>query len=115
MRYQFIEKPVGKIFSRRDFLKVSGVLTSIIAISGYAITDIIKRRKSYIAMRQEGLYKDDKRCQDKKLTGSHQNPSCAQSYADLNTEPMGEVTEKLLHTNAYFDRKNLILKGASHA
>lgn len=115
MRYQYIEKPVGKIFSRRDFFKVGGILTAVVAMSGYAITDIIKKRKSYISMRQEGLYKDDKRCQELKLTGSHQNPSCAQVYADLKTEPMGEIAEKLLHTNAYFDRKNLILQGASHA
>lgn len=115
MKFQYIEKPVGKIFSRRDFLKVGGVMTAVVAMTGYAITDIIKRRKSYIAMRQEGLYKDDKRCQNLKLTSSHQNPSCAKSYEDLKTEPMGEIAEKLLHTNAYFDRKNLILKGANHA
>ncbi|AQW80828.1 [FeFe] hydrogenase, fused large and small subunits [Campylobacter pinnipediorum subsp. pinnipediorum] len=65
-----------------------------------------KKNKTYVTMRQEGLYKDDKLCQDKKIAGSHQNPSCAKSYADLNTEPMGEVAEKLLHTNAYFNRKN---------
>ncbi|AQW82452.1 iron hydrogenase small subunit [Campylobacter pinnipediorum] len=115
MRYQYIEKPVGKIFSRRDFLKVGGVCTAVVAMSGYAITDIIKKRKSYIAMRQNGLYRDDKRCQQMNITSSHQNPSCAKSYADLKTEPMGEIAEKLLHTNAYFDRKNLLLKGASHA
>lgn len=115
MKYKYIEKPVGKIFSRRDFLKVGGVMTAVVAISGYAITDIIKRRKSYIAQRQEGLYKDDKRCQEMKLTGSHQNPSCMKAYDDLNTKPMGEVAEKLLHTKDYFDRKNLILQGAKHA
>lgn len=115
MRYQYVEKPVGKIFSRRDFLKVGGVVTAAIAISGYAITDIIKKRKSYIAKRQEGLYKDDKRCQSINLTSSHENPSCMQVYADLKTEPMGEIAEELLHTHAYFDRKNLILQGVSHA
>lgn len=114
MKYQYVEKPVNSLFSRRDFLKVGGVLTSVIAISGYAITDIIKRRKSYIALRQEGLYKDDKRCQSKKLTCSHQNASCLKVYSDLKTEPMGEVAEELLHTKAYFDRKNLILQGGAH-
>ena len=112
---KFIEKSNKKLFSRRDFFKVSGVLTATLAISGYAITDIIKRRKSYIAMRQEGLYKDDKRCQSNKLTSSHQNPSCMRVYSDLKTKPMGEIAEELLHTDAYFDRTNLILLGEKNA
>lgn len=49
------------MLSRRDFLKVAGVGISSVAITGYALTDIIEKRKSYIAMRQEGLYKDEKK------------------------------------------------------
>ncbi|MGB2553910.1 twin-arginine translocation signal domain-containing protein, partial [Campylobacter sp. MOP51] len=36
MKFQYIEKPVGKIFSRRDFLKVGGVMTAVVAMTGYA-------------------------------------------------------------------------------
>lgn len=111
---EYFEKKVSSIFSRRDFLKVAGVGVSVIAISGYVLTDIIKKRKSYIAMRQAGLYKDDKRLQSSNLSASHQNPSALQVYKDLQTEPMGEVAEELLHTNAYFDRTNLKL-GAKNA
>lgn len=63
------------------------------AITGYALTDIIEKRKSYIAMRQEGLYKDEKRLQKQNLTASNQNSSCMKVYT------MGEVIEELLHTN----------------
>lgn len=59
----YIEKSIKKMLSRRDFLKVAGVGISSVAITGYALTDIIEKRKSYIAMRQEGLYKDEKRLQ----------------------------------------------------
>lgn len=114
-RYQYVEKPVGQIFSRRDFLKVAGVSVSAIAVSGYVITDVVKKRKSYIALRQQGLYKDDKRLQKANLTSSHQNPSCMQAYKELNTAPMGEVAEKLLHTKTYVNRRNLDLQEVGHA
>lgn len=42
---KYVEKKVGLLFSRRDFLKVAGVGVSAIAISGYALTDIVKKRK----------------------------------------------------------------------
>lgn len=51
------------MLSRRDFLKVAGVGIPSVTITGYALTDIIEKRKSYIAMRQKGLYKDEKRLQ----------------------------------------------------
>lgn len=68
------------MLSRRDFLKVAGVEISSVAITGYALTDIIEKRKSYIAMRQEGLYKDEKRLQKQNLTASNQNSSCMKVY-----------------------------------
>lgn len=49
------------------------------AIEDYALTDIIEKRKSYIAMRQEGLYKDEKRLQKQNLTASNQNSSLHES------------------------------------
>ncbi|WP_332445125.1 iron hydrogenase small subunit [Wolinella succinogenes] len=114
-QYQYIEKSTGQIFSRRDFLKVAGVSVTAIAVSGYVITDVIKKRKSYIAMRQQGLYKDDKRLQKVNMTGSHQNNACFQAYKDLKTSPMGETAEKLLHTKTYVNRRNLELEGVRHA
>lgn len=111
---KYFEKKVSAIFSRRDFLKVAGIGVSVVAISGYVLTDVIKRRKSYICMRQAGLYKDDERLQKANLSASHQNPSVIKAYEDLGTKPMGEIAEELLHTNAYFDRTNLKL-GAKHA
>ena len=112
--YFYAEKPVGQLLSRRDFLKAAGVSVSAIAISGYAITDIVQKRKSYIALRQQGLYKDDRRLQKANLTGSHQNASCLKVYQDMGTKPMGEVAEQLLHTKTYVDRSNLLMQGAHH-
>lgn len=105
---KYIEKKVSSIITRRDFLKVAGVGVSVIAVTGYKLTDIVKKRKSHIAMRQAGLYNDDKRLQKEKLTSSHQNPSALKAYKDLNTEPMGEIAEKLLHTKTYVNRANLV-------
>jgi ferredoxin hydrogenase small subunit len=108
------EKSSGNLIARRDFLKIAGVSISVIAIGGYAITDIVKQRKSYIKLRQQGLYKDDKRLQKVNLTSSHQNQSALKVYEDLGTKPMGEIAERLLHTKTYVDRNNLILQGANH-
>lgn len=105
---KYVEKKVSSIINRRDFLKVAGIGVSVIAVTGYAITDIVKKRKSYISMRQEGLYNDDKRLQKVKLTASHNNPSAFKAYRDLNTEPMGKVAHELLHTDVYVDRANLV-------
>jgi ferredoxin hydrogenase small subunit len=113
--YFYAEKPVGQLLSRRDFLKAAGVSVSAIAISGYVVTDIVQKRKSYIALRQQGLYKDDKRLQKVNLAGSHQNESCLKVYKDLGTKPMGEVAEQLLHTKTYVNRSNLLMEGAHHA
>ncbi len=105
----YVEKPIKKILKRRDFLKVLGIGVSTVAMTGYAVTDVVAKRKSYIALRQSGLYKDDKRLQKLHLTSSHQNPSCLQVYKDLNDTPMGEIAEKLLHTS-YVDRTKLGVK-----
>ena len=110
----YIEKPVGQLLSRRDFLKIAGVSVSAIAISGYVVTDIVQKRKSYIALRQQGLYRDDKRLQRVNLTGSHQNQSCLKVYQDLGTKPMGEIAEQLLHTKTYVNRTNLLMEGVHH-
>ncbi|MDR0747842.1 MAG: iron hydrogenase small subunit [Helicobacteraceae bacterium] len=110
----YAEKPSRSLISRRDFLKVAGVSVSVVAISGYAITDIVQRRKSYIRLRQQGLYKDDKRLQRQNLTGSHQNPSALKVYKDLGAKPMDKIAEELLHTKTYVDRNNLGLKGGDH-
>jgi ferredoxin hydrogenase small subunit len=111
----YAERSAFKLINRRDFLKIAGISVSAIAVGGYAITDIVMRRKSYIRLRQQGLYRDDKRLQKINLTSSHQNPSVFKVYKDLNDKPMGEIAEELLHTKTYVDRNNLILQGANHA
>ena len=106
----YVEKPVKKLLSRRSFLKITGICIAAIAISGYAITDVVEKRNSYILLRQKGLYKDDEIHQKEGLTFSNQNASCHEVYKDLGTKPTEKVAEELLHTT-YVDRSNFLVKG----
>ena len=111
--YQYEEKPASILIDRRSFLKVTGVLVSLIAISGYAITDLIKKRNKYIKMRQTGLYKDDLRLQQKGLAASYENPAVQKFYKDLAGHPLSKISEQLLHTK-YVVRSDLAIKGGKH-
>ncbi|ADY72798.1 iron hydrogenase small subunit [Desulfurobacterium thermolithotrophum DSM 11699] len=111
--YQYEEKPASTLISRRTFLKVTGAIVSVIAISGYAITDLLKKRNKYIKMRQAGLYKDDQRLQKKGLAASYENPVVQKFYKEFAGHPLSEVSEHLLHTK-YVVRSNLKIGGGEH-
>jgi NADH-quinone oxidoreductase subunit G len=55
----------------------------------YGISNEVRRK------RMEGLYQDD---HDRALRFSHENPAIQQLYRDYLGEPLGEKSEKLLHT-----------------
>ncbi|WP_024788989.1 iron hydrogenase small subunit [Lebetimonas sp. JH292] len=113
--YQYEEKPATTLIDRRTFLKVTGVIVSVIAVGGYVITDLFKKRNKYIKMRQAGLYKDDIRLQQKGLAASYENPAVQEFYKKFANHPMSEISEELLHTKVYVVRTNLNLKGGKHA
>ncbi len=111
--YQYEEKPASVLINRRSFLKITGAIVSLIAISGYTITDVIKKRNKYIKMRQAGLYKDDLRLQQKGLAASYENPAVQKFYKDLAGHPLSEISEQLLHTQ-YVARTNLNIRGGKN-
>lgn len=106
--YDYQEKPVSTLISRRGFLKVTGIIVATIAVAGYKITDVFKKRNKYMKMRQAGLYRDDARLQAKGLAASNQSPAIKRFYGEFAGHPLSEVAEELLHTN-YYGRTNLIL------
>ncbi|AWB10391.1 ferredoxin hydrogenase small subunit [Thermodesulfobium acidiphilum] len=108
--YDYREKPVAAIISRRGFLKVTGIIIAAIAIAGYKITDVFENRNNYMKMRQAGLYKDDARLQEKGLAVSDQNPAVKMFYSEFAEHPLSKIAEELLHTD-YYSRTNLILRG----
>ena len=95
----FIEKP---LFSRRQFLKGSGiligtaVLTGIFAKLGF---DAFAASDEYIEKRAAGLYSLDESMAIRK---SHENPEILQLYKDFlspgEVKPISEKAHHLLHT-----------------
>jgi NADH-quinone oxidoreductase subunit G len=55
----------------------------------YGISDSVRRQ------RIEGLYQDDK---DSAVRCSHENPEIKRVYAEFLGKPLGEKSERLLHT-----------------
>jgi ferredoxin hydrogenase small subunit len=111
--YQYEEKPTSSLIDRRSFLKVTGIITAVIAIGGYAVTDVFKKRNKYIIMRQKGIYKDDQRLQSVGLAASFENPAVKKFYKDLAGCPLSKTAKELLHTN-YVVRTNLKIKGGAN-
>ncbi len=112
--YQYEEKPASLLISRRTFLKVTGVLVSVLAIGAYTVTDFVKKRNKYIKMRQKGLYKDDLRCQKNNLPAAHLNPTVEKFYKDFAEHPLSETAHHLLHTHHYYVRGKLNINGGNY-
>ncbi|AEE15130.1 iron hydrogenase small subunit [Thermodesulfobium narugense DSM 14796] len=109
--FKYEEKPSSALLSRRTFLKITGVLVSVLAIGGFAATDVIKKRNKYITMRQAGLYKDDQRLQGAGLAASFENPTVQRFYKEFAGHPLSKISEQLLHTKGYVVRSDLIMQG----
>lgn len=111
--YEYAERPAAIILGRRGFLKVSGLCIGAVAVCGYAIGDLFARRGQIITARQQGLYLDDKLCQERGLTASHQNKVVMSVYKDLGTKPVDHTMHELLHTH-YTPRTLLAMTEAAH-
>ncbi|AEH44379.1 iron hydrogenase small subunit [Thermodesulfatator indicus DSM 15286] len=112
--YQYEEKPASILITRRTFFKVTGVITAYIAIGGFAITNLVKKRNKYITMRQKGLYFDDKRRQQHKLPASYMNPGVKKFYEEFAGHPLSETAHQLLHTHHYYVRWQLGAQEVRH-
>lgn len=76
---------------RWQFIEVMACKGGCIAGGGqpYGVTDDVRKKRT------AALYKDDAKC---KLRQSHKNPEIAKIYKDFLGKPLGEKSEKLLHT-----------------
>lgn len=100
------------VFTRRQFVKGSGVLVASALITGifakigsgsFAASD------EYIKKRAAGLYSNDESMAIRK---SHENPEIAQIYKEYlspgKVEPLSEKSHHLLHTKYGKDIPSLI-------
>ncbi len=90
------------IFTRRQFMKGSGILLATIVISGVFAKlgfDAWAASDDYIEKRAAGLYTLDESMAIRK---SHQNPEILQIYKEFlspgEVKPLTELSEHLLHT-----------------
>ena len=90
------------VFTRRQFLKGSGMLVATIVISGVFAKlgfDAWAASDDYIQKRAAGLYTLD---ESMALRKSHENPEILQIYKEFlspgEVKPLTEKSEHLLHT-----------------
>ncbi len=98
----YIEDPCK--VSRRQFLSISGALVAFTAIPAVFVKRMAVKRTDYIRSRTAGLYKDDMMA---KIRVSHANKGVTTLYKDFLIEPVGEISEELLHTR-YIDRSKAL-------
>lgn len=96
--YQYIENPFN--VSRRQFVTISGLVVALLALPAVWIHIIVSHRHDYILSRAKGLYGDDRKA---RVRVSHANRAVARYYKDFGGKPLGELSERLLHTE-YVDR-----------
>ena len=90
--------------TRRQFLTISGAFVAFTAIPAVLIRRMAVKRNEYIRARTAGLYRDD---MISKIRVSHANKGVSTLYKDFLKEPVGEISEELLHTR-YIDRSRAI-------
>ena len=90
--------------SRRQFLTITGALVAFTAIPAVFVRKMAVKRNEYIRARTAGLYKDDAIA---KIRVSHANKGVSTLYKDFLKEPVGEISEQLLHTR-YIDRSKAV-------
>jgi len=91
--YQYTENPF--CVSRRQFITISGIIVALMALPAVWLRMAVSSRNDYILARTKGLYKDDMQA---KVRVSHANKVVAQYYRDFGGEPLGKLSEELLHT-----------------
>lgn len=101
-KYQYSEDPFN--VSRREFLAIGGLFAAFTAIPAIWIRRMAVKRNEYIRARTAGLYKDDS---ISKIRVSHANPGISAIYKDFLGQPLGELSENLLHTH-YINRSKAL-------
>ncbi len=86
--------------TRRQFIKVGSMTAGVFLLGVNFARDVYAEVKDAVQSRFEGIYKQDAAM---KLRKSQDNPEVKAIYKDFLKEPLGEESEKLLHTE-YHDR-----------
>lgn len=97
-KYQYIENPLH--VTRREFITISGIIVAFLALPAVWIKTLTSANNNYIQARTKGLYQDDEKAA---VRVSHANKSVARYYKEFGGEPVGHLSEELLHTK-YIDR-----------
>lgn len=100
--YQYIENPLH--VTRREFITISGVIVAFLALPAVWIKTLTSANNNYIQARTKGLYKDDEKAA---VRVSHANKSVITYYKEFGGEPLGHLSEELLHTK-YIDRTKIL-------
>ncbi|MGV8057570.1 MAG: iron hydrogenase small subunit [Smithellaceae bacterium] len=96
--YQYTENPLH--VTRREFITIGGIVVAFLALPAVWIKMATSSNNNYIQARIKGLYKDDEKSV---IRVSHANKSVARYYKEFGGEPLGHLSEKLLHTT-YINR-----------
>lgn len=92
-KYQFTESPFN--VSRRQFITIGGIVIALLALPTVWVKQLVASQNDYILARTKGLYKDD---EISKIRVSHANKAVTQYYKEFGGNPLGALSEELLHT-----------------
>jgi len=99
--YQYTENPLH--VTRREFITIGGIVVAFLAIPAVWMHSITSSNNNYIQARTKGLYQDDEKSV---IRVSHANKSVARYYKEFGGEPLGHLSEELLHTK-YINRAKM--------
>lgn len=86
--------------TRREFITIGGIVAAFLALPAVWIKTVTLSKNNYINARISGLYQDDEKSV---IRVSHANPSVTRYYKEFGGEPLGPLSEELLHTR-YINR-----------
>jgi ferredoxin hydrogenase small subunit len=100
--YQYIENPLH--VTRREFISIGGIIVAFLALPAVWLKMMASSNNNYILARTKGLYQDDEKSV---IRVSHANKSVIRYYKEFGGEPLGHLSEELLHTK-YINRTKMI-------
>lgn len=90
--------------TRREFLKISGIISAWIVMGAKSVAHAVQTAAEKFLERIQAAYAQDSVMS---LRKSQDNPQVQSLYANFLGEPLGEMSESLLHTS-YVDRSGAV-------